>query len=718
MLPARISRRSVLKSMGVAAATGLTVAVTGSGVGCVGRPTDNEATDWRAWLHIARDGSVTVYSPRLEMGQGILTAMGMLVADELDADWATVTVRHAPLEDRFGTQTTEDSDGVRTNWLLMRTLGATARRQLVQAAAERWNVPAATCATRDGYVRHAGSGREASYGDLAVAAGQLPLPGTVELKPATAFRLLSRAVPRLDLPQMLDGSLTFTADISLPGLLTATILHSPVLGGRVVSVDDRAALAIPGVKQTVVLDNAVAVVADSFWNADQGRRQLQVQWAAPKSPALDDATMWRELEAACQEPGEAIISQGNAPEVLAAGDGLFSQEYSVAYHAHAAMEPMVAIADVRAHSCEVWVPTQSPWAAYREALAHGLSPLDRFLERVHLKLTGNAGNRIRVHSMAMGGAFGRRLVQDVVREAILVSSAVRAPVRLMWTREEDLANDFYRPACQQLIQARLDPAGRLLAWRQRIAGSGILDHGTELPYDCENVRVETSRHAIGVPTGSLRSTSHAPNAFARECFIDELAASAGLDPLAFRLAHLTQAPRMRRVLEAAAERAGWSSPVPAGRARGLAIHPSKGSFIAQVAEVSLTDDGAIRVHRVVCVIDCGFVVNPDTVRAQMEGSIIFGLTACLKNAITVANGQVQQRNFDAFPLLRLREAPTIDIHVLESEDPPGGVGEPGVPPIAPAVANAVFFVSGRRSRALPLRLNQVQPNAVQPEPGP
>lgn len=703
MTATTFNRRTFLKIMGSTTATGFAIGVTSLSAGCDGElQTGTKAGNWRAWINIERDNSVTVYCPRMEMGQGVLTGLGMLVAEELDADWNSITVRHAPLDDEFGSQLTENSESVRVYWPIMRKLGAGARTQLIRAAAQAWKVEPSTCTASLGLVSHPASGRQASYGELADAAARLPLSAQIELKEAMNFRLLTRSAPRIDIPSMLDGSLKYTADLSFPGLLSATILHSPMLGGRVASIDNRAALAVPGVKTTVDLGFAVAVVAENFWSAEQGRRQLKVDWAKPVHAAMDEGAMRIMLKAACLQPAAAFINLGNSASLLSSAESLLTQEYSVRYEAHATMEPMTCIADVRANSCEVWAPTQSPWAAYGVARDHGLSPFFRFCERLSRKLTGKANGLVKVHAIPMGGGFGRRLNQDFVREAVLVSKAVQAPVKLLWTREQDMANDFYRPASQHRIQAALDSQGNIAAWRHRIAGSGILDHGVDFPYDCANVRVELSYHEIGVPTGSLRSTAHTPNAFARECFMDELAVRAGRDPVEYRLSQLSKNPRLKRVLEIAAEKAGWTTPLPAGRSKGVALHPSKDSFVAQIAEISRAAEGAIRVHRVICVADCGMVFNPDTVKAQMQGAIVFGLTSALKTAISVRNGGIEQSNFHDFSLLRMNEAPNIEIYLVESADAPGGVGESGVPPIAPAIGNAIFALTGNRPRELPM----------------
>jgi isoquinoline 1-oxidoreductase beta subunit len=479
------------------------------------------------------------------------------------------------------------------------------------------------------------------------------------------------------------------------------VRHPPQPGARVARIDEHAARAVRGFRRVVDLGDAVAVVADDSWSAFKAAPLVEVQWQAPAKIAPDTPAMRALLAAACRTPGESFVEIGDQ-SLPATGDHPEIREYAVPYEAHAPIETSCCVADVREHSCEIWAPTQSPWLVYAAAAEHGLGGGDRLLERASRKWHGSAGARVKVHAMPMGGSFGRRLEPDMVREAVLTSRAVAAPVKLTWTRESEFFRDLFRPSSHHRLRAALDGAGRLTHWRHRIAGSGILDHGADFPYDCPNVRIEVSHHELGLPTGSWRSTAHTPNAFARECFIDELAASAGRDPVEFRLAHLVENPRLRQVLEFAAERAGWSSTASGGLAHGVAAHPSKDSYIAQVAEVARLPDGGIGVRRIVCAVDCGLAVNPDGVRAQIEGAINFGLSSALGGQVAVSAGRVVQNNFENYQAMRMARAPRIEVHLLPSAEPPGGVGEPGVPPVAPAVANALFALDGQRRRELPL----------------
>jgi isoquinoline 1-oxidoreductase subunit beta len=687
-----LSRRALLKAAGVTAVAGLAV-----GVALRQR---TRGRGWHAWLHIAPDGRITLHCPRMEMGQGILSSAALLVCEELDAAWESMSAAHAPLDQQFGTLHTEDSTSIRTQWLELRRLGAVARRQLVRAAAARWQVDVSACRTAAGVVSHPASGRSAAYGELAAPAAELEVAADAPLKTPAEFRLIGKGARRLDAAEMVDGSRRYTADVTLPGMLAATVRHSPRPGARVLRVDETAARAMRGFRATVDLGDAVAVVAADTWSAFQAARALRVEWQGPATPALDTPEMRKLLIEACGKPAQPFFASGD-DTLPATEQHPETRDYSIPFEAHAPMETACCVADVRADACEVWAPSQSPWLVYRTAAELGLGGGARLLERARRKWSGRADGRVKVHAMPMGGSFGRRLEPDVVREAVLTSKAVGAPVKLTWTRESEFARDLFRPASQHRLRAALDGKGRLTHWRHRIAGTGILDHGAGFPYDCDNVRIEISQHELGLATGSWRSTGHTPNAFARECFMDELAERAGRDPVEFRLAHLERNPRLRKVLELAADSAGWSAAPPPGVARGAAVHPSKDSYVAQVAEVTSRPDG-IAVLRIVCAVDCGLAVNPDGVRAQIEGAIQFGLGSALRGQITVKEGNIVESNFDSYGTLGIARNARIEVHLLPSAEAPGGIGEPGVPPVAPAVVNALYALEGRRRRELPL----------------
>lgn len=650
---------------------------------------------WRpnAWLQIDPDDRITIVVAESEMGQGVLTSMAMLVAEELEADWRQVQVRQAPTDPVYGRQGTGGSRSVRDGWRPLREAGAAAREMLVAAAARIWGIPSAECHAQDGAVLHRRSGRRAGYGSLSVVAATLSVPKTVRLKDPADFRIIGQPLLRLDTPVKTNGTAVFGADVRLPGLLTASIVHCPVFGGRLVRVDPAAAMRAKGVRAVVPLAAAVAVVADSYWSAWKGQQLLRPEWDPGAGAATSSADVSRRLHEAAGMPGTRVRHVGDAEAGMSRAARTLEAVFETPYQAHATMEPMCCTADMRGDRCTIWAPTQQPTGA-RQAVAK-------------LLFGGNTPGpgelaRITVNTTYLGGGFGRRNLQDFVLEAVEISRAVRAPVRLVWSREEDMQHGYYHPATVHRLRAGIDRAGRLLVWEHRIAGSAYASGAEDLPYAVPNLRVETARIDSVVPVGPWRSVAHAYNAFAVECFIDELAVAAGkLGALDYRLALLSDAPRHRAVLELAADRAGWGRKLPEGHFHGLAVHASFGTVVAQVVELSVADNGAIRVHRVTCAVDCGIAINPDTVAAQMEGSVAFGLTAALKGQITIRNGRVEQSSFHDYPVLRMDEMPRVDTHILPSRADPGGIGEPGVPPLAPALANAVFAATGKRLRRLP-----------------
>ena len=722
-----MKRREFLK---VGAATGAALTVGASLVGCR-KEADPGAGDAafapNAWVRIGEDGDVLVLVDRSEMGQGISTALPMLVAEELDADWSRVRFEFAPANEAYynpliGAQATGGSTGVMAAWVPLREAGARARAMLVSAAAAEWAVPAAECRTEASLVIHEPSGRRLGYGALAAKAASLPEPRTVALKDPAHYRLIGKAVPRLDLPRAVTGTLTYGIDAGPKGVLTALIARCPVFGGTLKRFDDTGARAVPGVKHVVAVDSGVAVVATGYWAAFSGRAALKVEWdEGPNAGASSEAIAGRMAVLATQEGREAA-KQGQGAGALPAAAKVVEAAYDLPYLAHACMEPMNCTAHVRDDGVTLWVPTQIQTAP--KLFGGGA-------RGVAAAVAGVPVDRVSVITTNLGGGFGRRSETDFVREAVQVSKAVGAPVKVVWTREDDIQHDFYRPVNHHRLKGGLDAAGRPVAWSHHVVAPGIMkkfipgfvpdviahlagpvkggvdsssvEGARELPYDIANIEVRYSDVDVGVPVGFWRSVGHTHTAFAVESFMDELAAAAGKDPVQFRLDLLPTDSRHRRVLQAAAERAGWGKPLPAGMGRGVAVHESFGSFCAQVAEVEIVG-GTVRVRRVVAAFDCGIVVNPDIVTAQIEGSIVYGLTAALKGRITVADGRVTQSNFHDYPLLTMKEMPAIEVHLVPSGDAPGGAGEPGTPPIAPAVANAVFAATGTRIRRLPIQL--------------
>jgi isoquinoline 1-oxidoreductase beta subunit len=708
-----------------------------------------------AWLKMAADGTVLVQVPRQEMGQGVTTALPLLVAEELDADPAQVRFEQAPIDavyanatmlgdappfrpddsgwlagvarltqfkmgEALGLQATGGSTSVRDAWEPMRRAGAAARAMLVQAAAARFGVPAAECSVENGVVSHAASGKRAGFGELAADAAKLRVPGDVTLKDRTAFKLLGRSQPRLDVPPKTDGSAQFGTDVRQPGQLYAAIMQCPVFGGGIHRFDAAKALQRPGVKAVIDLPStstsaaAIVVVAERFWQAHTALADVEVAWHEGRNAQHDTAEQHERYESLLEsEDAREYDAAGDPEHGFAAPPRLLTADYFAPYLAHAAMEPLNCTALVKPGvSCEVWVGNQAP----------------TLVKWFAAKAAGIDSERVTVHTPYLGGGFGRRAEVDVVMQAVMVANRMPdVPVQLIWSREEDTQHDVYRPMAMGRFRAALDTAGNVTAWHARIvsqsptgsitarllpaAASDLMKDKTtvegayDLPYAMPHRRTEHVLTHEPVPVGFWRSVGHSHNAFFAESFIDECAHAAKQDPFEFRRRLLQHAPRHRKVLETAAEKAGWSTPLPAGVARGIALAESFHSIVAQVAEVQLRD-GQPHVRRVVCVIDCGFAVQPDTVIAQMESGIVFGLTAALYGEITVQKGRVQQGNYHDYPLLGMAETPHIEVHIVESGiEHLGGVGEPGTPPVAPAVCNALFALTGQRVRSLPIRLS-------------
>jgi isoquinoline 1-oxidoreductase beta subunit len=671
-----------------------------------------------AFVRIGRDETVTVVVNHSEMGQGIYTGLALLAAEELDADWSKVRVEAAPVDPAynhtlFGLQLTGGSTSTWSEWERLRKAGAAARHMLVAAAAEIWNVDSAGCHTENGQAIHRATGKHLSYGKLVDRASQKKPPQDVGLKDPKDFKLIGKPARRLDTPEKTNGKAVFGMDVSVPGMLVALVARPPVFGGKVKTFDASKAKAVPGVRHVVPIERGVAVVADGFWPARRGRQALEIVWDDGPLAALDSRAQSALYAELASRPGVVARKEGNVTTALAGAASKLQADYELPYLAHATMEPLNCLADVRADGCDVWTGTQS----------------QTFDRNAAAKDAGLKPEQVRLHTTLLGGGFGRRAVLDshFVREAVQVSRAIGAPVKVMWTREDDMRGGYYRPHAYHRLSAGLDAAGKPVAWHHRIvcqsfiAGTpfesvvikdGVDDTAVEgareNPYAIPNLQVEWQPAPGGVPTLWWRSVGHSHSGFVVESFLDELAHAAGKDPLEYRRGLLTGDPRHLRVVELAAEKAGWARPLPEGRGRGLAVRESFGSFVAQVAEVSVSREGRVRVHRVVCAIDCGPVVNPDGVRAQMESGIVFGLTALLYGEITFEHGRVRQRNFHDYPMLRIHEMPTVEVHIVPSSEKMGGVGETGVPPIAPAVANAVFAITGKRIRRLPIRSEELR----------
>jgi len=702
----KLSRRELL-TLGIAVSGTLVVgcdpsqSVPGSGA---------SATKFapNAFVRIAPDGSVTVIVARSELGQGVYTALPMLVAEELDADWSKVHVQSAPVADAykhpdFGMQMTGGSLSVTSSWEPLRRAGATARAVLVMAAAQAWGVDPTSCRTEGGRVIHDGSRRQRAYGDLVSAATKLPLPREVSLKEVKSFRLIGRALPRLDTPAKVTGTALYGMDMSLPGLLIAVVARAPIFGARLKAFDPSKASAIPGVKQIVPITDGVAVVAEGFHAASLGREALSASWDLGALANLSSDTQGEDYAARARQPGRIGKRSGEVETALKQALCRIEAIYDLPYLAHAPMEPLNCTAEVGEDHCRVWVGTQFQ-SLDREAAA---------------RAAGFKPEQVELHTLFSGGSFGRRGVPDghFVREAVEISKAVRAPVKVIWSRQDDIQGGYYRPRYYHRLQAGMNAAGTPTVWWQRVVGQSVLmntpferltvkdgvDYSSlAIPvYSIPNVLVELDTPTLGPSVWAWRSVGDSHNAFVMESFIDELAHAAGKDPLQLRLSLLAAEPRYRATLELAAEKAGWGRALPRGRGLGVAVNKWD-SVVAQVAEVSVSESGEVTVHRVVCAIDCGVVVNPDIVRAQMEGGIAMGLSAAMHEQITFVNGQVQQTGFADYPILRINEMPSVEVYFAGSGEKPRGVGEAGVPPIAPAVANAIFAATGKRIRRLPI----------------
>jgi isoquinoline 1-oxidoreductase beta subunit len=678
-----------------------------------------------AYVRIAPSGAVTLIMPKVEMGQGTWTSLPMLIAEELEVDLASIAVEAAPPDpavygfpvdaDAYGfavdpaahgfarDQSTGGSTSTIQCWLPLRQAGATARMMLIQAAAKRWRVPVSECQAAHGEVIHAASGRRLSYGALSAAAAALPVPRVPTLKAPKDFKVIGRATPRRDTPAKVNGSALFGIDVRPPHAQVALIAISPVDGGSIAELASDAALGVRGVTQVVNEGDCIAVVADNTWSAIKGMKALAPRWDDGANAAVQQAVLVAELDAAAREPGVVANRKGNPSAAAAHAAMRVDAVYHQPFLAHATLEPMNCTVDWRKDECEIWVGTQAPDRAVAKLVALGLKP-----------------EQIRLHNHLIGGGFGRRLEVDGIVLAARIARHVSGPVRVLWTREEDIRHDRYRPYYVDRLSAALDAHGGILSWRHTIAGSAVsaiyyglplkngvdsdaVEAAADTVYELQNMETRFVRHdPQGVPTCWWRGVGPTRSVFVVESFMDELAAAARQDAVSYRRALLPSSPRMRAVLELAADRAGWGMALPAGSGRGVSIQYAFGSYLAQVAEVSINAQGQPRVERVVCAMDCGQMVNPDTVRAQLEGGVTFGVSAALGNEITIANGRVQQGNFDDFSSLRMSEAPRVETHLVTSGEAPGGMGETGTACVAAALCNAIYAATGKRVRTLPV----------------
>jgi isoquinoline 1-oxidoreductase subunit beta len=665
-----------------------------------------------AFIRIAADDTVTILLKHSEMGQGISTSLPLVVAEELECDWRKVRFEHAPAAPAyahtvFGMQMTGGSTSTWESFDQLRTAGAMARQMLIEAAARQWKVPASECRAEKGFVVHGQN--KLRYGALAQAAEKLPTPDKVSLKDRKDWKLIGRPTHRLDNRVKITGQAKFGMDVRRPGMLTALVARSPYFGGAVKDFRAEKARAVPGVVNVLQIPSGVAVLAENFWAARIGRDALEIDWDAGSIAGHSTAAQQAEYRKLARTPGAVASTKGDADAALARAVKTVEAEYEVPYLAHAMMEPLNATAEITPGKCEIWTGTQFQTGDQAAAA----------------KIAGLKPEQVNLHTMFLGGGFGRRANpnSDFVSEAVHLAKAVGRPVRVVWTREDDIRGGYYRPMWVSRLRAGLDADSRVTAWTHTIVGQSIMagtpfsamikngidgtsvEGAADSPYlkAIADHRVDLHSPQLPVPVLWWRSVGHSHTAFVVESFIDELAHAAGKDPVAFRRELLREDRRHSRVLDLAAEKFGWGKPLPAGHAAGFAMHESFGSTVAHCAEVSV-DSGRIRVHRVVCAVDCGPVVNPNGIEAQMQSGVVFGLSAALYGEITFKEGRVEQSNFNDYPLLRLLEMPKVEVHIVDSAEKMGGIGEPGTPPIAPAVANAVFALSGKRLRQLPLKL--------------
>jgi isoquinoline 1-oxidoreductase beta subunit len=661
-----------------------------------------------AFIRIDPAGKTALIMPQVEMGQGTYTSIAMMLAEELDADFSKVAVLHAPPNDKlygnplFGIQVTGNSNSIRAWWKPLRSAGASAREMLVQAAAAQWQVEPVSCTAANGEVTHADSGRRLSYGALAEDAGKQTPPKDVPLKDPKDFTLIGKPLKRLDTPDKVNGKVVYGIDAMLPGMKFATLAQCPVFGGKVGKVDDSAAKKIPGVQKIVVLDDLVAVVGDHMWAATKGLEALKIDWNEGQYAKLSLKDIWDDLRAASQKDGVVAKSVGDIAKGLATGDKL-EASYEMPFLAHAPMEPLNATVHLKPDSCEIWVGTQVMTRVQSEAA----------------KAAGLPVEKVTVHQHLLGGGFGRRLEPDMVVAAVRIAKQVDGPVKVVWSREEDIQHDVYRPVYRDTIAATLSD-GKIVGFKYKVSGSGVIarwfppafqkgididavDSAVDTPYDIPNFHVEYVRaEPPAVPTGFWRGVGPNNNVFAIECFMDEMARKAGKDPIAFRSSMLGTKPRMLAALKLAAEKSNWGEKLPTRVGRGVSIQPTFDTSIATVVEAEVDEQGEVQLRRVTQVVDTGIAVNPDTIVAQLQGGLIFGLTAALYGEITIEKGRVQQSNFHDYRMLRIDQVPKIDIHLIKSGEAPGGIGENGVIGGPPALRNAILAATGVVLRRMPI----------------
>ena len=707
-----ISRRGFLKGA-AAASGGLIVAIHLPGCGRSDRSASSgppKVVEANAWLRIGTDNSITVLCDRSEMGQGVYTALPTLIAEELDVPPERIKVEFAPPGDAYinsllGGQVTGGSTSVRDAWDKLRMAAAEARTRLILAAAKEWGAPPSACSVVDGHVVF--TSRRLPFGDLVEAAAALPKPENIAPKPRDKYRFIGKPQKRLDTPSKVDGTAQFGIDVRLPDMLYAALAQPPELGATVRSFKADKAQGMPGVRHVLQTSSGVAVIADSWWQAKQARDALEIQWAPGPNARLSNSTIYAGLRSAARNNGKEVRNDGNADAALRSAARRLEATYELPMLAHATLEPQNCTVEFKDGACHIYVPTQVQQMAQMAAAKAAGLPLEQVF----------------VHTTFLGGGFGRRLEVDFIPDAVECAKAAGKPVKLLWTREDDMTHDKYRPPAVNIAQAGFGADGKMSAFKLHLVAPSItarwapdavkdivdpfaVEAAHNYPYGVPNVYVDYLRHEIGIDVGYWRSVSHALNCFTVECFMDECAATAGMDPYDFRRSLLTEQPRWQAVLDAAARKVRWGQ-APQGRYQGIALMSGYDTYLAQVAEISM-EGNKLKIHRIVCVVDCGQVVNPDIVMAQAEGSIVFGLTAALWGEVNIENGRVRERNFDSYRMLRMNEMPAIEVFLMDSDEKPGGMGEPAVALVAPALCNAIYAATKKRIRSLPLAKHGIQ----------
>ena len=665
-----------------------------------------------AWINVQPDNYVKIMVGKSEMGQGVITSLPMIIAEEMDLDWSKVIVEKAPADrSKYGSQMTGGSNSISSSFMKLRKAGATAREMLVNAASEYWGVPENECTTNSSKVFHEKTNKKISYGELATKAGQQLIPKNPTLKNSKNFSIIGKNMSRKDTLPKINGTAEFALDIKLDGMVYATVVHSPIFGGKVISFEKNSLDGINGILDIFEIESGIAIVGDNTWTVLKAARKIKINWSEGEAKGVNTNQITEELMKASKKRGGVVRKEGNVKRALKSSKNILEAIYQSPFQAHATMEPMSCTISVEETKCQIWVGTQNPNGALKTVS----------------KLTGLKKEQIEVNVTYLGGGFGRRSSNDFVKESVEIANIVKKPIKLTWSREEDMQNDYYRPASLHVMKGAFDQKKNLTVWKHRITAPSILfsqlvtipfpfkekldlistEGAKHIPYQIPNMQVDYQMTKTDIPLGFWRSVYSSQNAFANECFMDELAEKAGKDPINFRLELLPENSRDTSVIELVADRSGWKSFSDGPIYQGFSSHKSFGTWVAQVARVSV-ENNQIKVHEVHCAVDCGLVINPNIVKTQISSAIIYGLSATLKSKITIDDGKVVESNFDDFDVIRMDETPKIKVYLVDSDKPPKGVGEPGLPPIAPAVTNAVYAATGKRFRQLPIDLAEPQ----------